>query len=279
MERGETWHHRPRDPGGVLPTYASGERQTDVCPDCGACSGPWASSSISQPQSRGPWNHRHRQSPTEQSPYVKVQSLHERSHRRISSTALEGKKKSEFGLMDWVREMSWSYPNLPLQQGEQLKANSKLSRPLISPTWNRRICERSCSFLSHVGSAKRFSCLLLHPEGLVLSYMTHSYEEAMKAADRTQSTERRLVLLTALMQTPSENSLKSCRNSSPAGSPKWPTDPFSALSAWFTFPWLCGHPLPCSQPLWAQMTLDTRASFDGQQMSMHRTLAQMYGQG
>lgn len=45
---------------------------------------------------------------------------------------------------------------------------------------------------------------------LVLSYMTHSYEEAMKAADRTQSIDGRVILLTALMQAPSENSLKSC---------------------------------------------------------------------
>ena len=53
-----------------------------------------------------------------------------------------------------------------------------------------------------MGSAKRFNCLLLHPEELVLSYMTHSYEEAMKVADRTQSIEGRVILLTALMQTP-----------------------------------------------------------------------------
>ena len=29
------------DQKGALPTHASGERQTNVCSDCGACSGPW----------------------------------------------------------------------------------------------------------------------------------------------------------------------------------------------------------------------------------------------
>ena len=60
------------DQKGALPTHASGERQTDVCSDwCLQSSLNY--SSISQSYSRSLWSHHHRHSPTEESPYVKVQ--------------------------------------------------------------------------------------------------------------------------------------------------------------------------------------------------------------
>lgn len=98
-----------------------------------------------------------------------------------------------------------------LNKEEQLKANRKLSRlPWISPTGKME----SVWMILHssaVWSAQRPISLSLHPEYLILSYLTGSYEEAMKLVDRTilQSFEGRLDSLTAL-QTPLEHSVKSC---------------------------------------------------------------------
>ena len=47
--------HIPGDLGGILPTHASGNGQTDLRSVCGPCSGLWAGSSPCQLQSRSPW--------------------------------------------------------------------------------------------------------------------------------------------------------------------------------------------------------------------------------
>lgn len=127
-------HHRPRDPGELLPTYELGVKQTDLGPGCGSWSGPWTGFRLSWTGSRSPAEHGSRQSPMDERAFPGVQE----SNREVTARCCS-KKYPRSGELKKVRGAAWHYPHYPSSKVAQLSAK----RALLSP-WPFPRSESEC---------------------------------------------------------------------------------------------------------------------------------------
>ena len=160
-------HHKPRDPGGVSPTQASGHRHTHLGPGCGPWSGPWTCSKLPQPLSPAAWvplestaldNHLPTRKPLWKPRFPKAKFQH------TVGTKIYIYK---FGHIGEGKKNSLTLPMSPSRQGSTAQGQ------VISPTgenegmWVSAWLPQPCGTLP-----KRLIFPSPHPEYWIMSHMT-----------------------------------------------------------------------------------------------------------